>query len=201
MKRRINLLWAEVADAISIDDLYWEFSVCSLTRLLIWLFTNKLSYYFQNMWCVTYGSCLTEMKSEKWQPLRLQTNPETEFRFSHKLAHNYIFTTAGFEERSGDQGLELSLERSGLIPLETVQGDTERGCQDLSHTKSWIKLCLILKKVSILGRGRGMLQTHNLGEFRNRCVRVKLTACSRSVLAVRSSRCKQPFWIITEQAM
>lgn len=73
------------------------------------------------------------MKSEKWQPLRLQTNPETEFRFSHKLAHNYIFTTAGFEERSGDQGLELSLERSGLIPLEPVQGDTERGCQDLSH--------------------------------------------------------------------
>lgn len=133
MKRRINLLWAQVTDAISIDDLYWKFSICSLTCLLIWLFTNKLNYYFQNLWCVTYGSYLTEMKSEKWQPLRLQTNPETEFRFSHKLAHNYIFTTAGFEERSRDQGLELSLERSGLIPLETVQGDTERGCQDLSH--------------------------------------------------------------------
>lgn len=122
MKRRINLLWAQVADAISIDDLYWEFSVCSLIRLLIWLFTNKLSYYFQNLWCVTYGSYLTEMKSEKRQPLSLQTNTETEFRSAHKLTHNYIFAAAGFEERSWDQGLELILERSGLIPLEIVQG-------------------------------------------------------------------------------
>lgn len=68
---------------------------------------------------------MTEIKSEQSIPLVcLQTDTETELEYSPKLVHNYIFASAGFDQRDWDQGLGLSLDRSGLIFLEIAQGGT-----------------------------------------------------------------------------